>query len=77
MIPIFIKNFKKGLHTEDLYPHLEEHDATKLSEELESAWKEEYKKHKKYALHIALYKCFGLKAILWGILKICDEGLQM
>lgn len=74
MFPIFKKSYKKrGFTEDDLFEPLDEHRSSKLGEKLEKLWKKEQIHHKKAALHIALFKMFGLQFVLLGVIKLLDE----
>lgn len=73
MLPIFRTNYKYGLKEDDLFDPLEEHRSERLGEQLERIWYQEHKKHKKTALHVALFKLFGLPFTLLGLLKAVNE----
>lgn len=74
MLPIFKRSYKKrGFTEEDLYEPLDEHRSSLLGEKLERIWKNEQRKHKKAALHIALFKMFGLQFVFLGVIKLFDE----
>lgn len=59
MFPIFKRAMKAGLKEEDLFEPLDEHKSSIIGDDLEKTWMNEYKTHKKTALHRALLKCFG------------------
>lgn len=73
MFSIFRKSYKHGFKEEDLYSPLEEHKSALLGNKLEDIWKEEHRKHKKAALHIALLRLFGFDLAVVGILKLISE----
>ncbi|KAJ8941680.1 hypothetical protein NQ314_010326 [Rhamnusium bicolor] len=73
MFPIFKKTYKEKLTEDDLFRPLEEHKSSNLGSKLERIWKEEYRKHKKSALHRALFRLFGLPFMIFGIIKLIDE----
>ncbi|KAK9696593.1 ABC transporter [Popillia japonica] len=73
VLPVFFKAYKKGLKEDDLYEPLEEHKSTKLGEKLESIWKQQHRKHKRSALHRALFRMFGLEFMLIGLVKLFHE----
>lgn len=74
MFPIFKKSYKKqGFTEDDLFEPLDEHKSSILGKKLERIWKKEQTKHKKAALHIALFKMFGLQFALLGVIKLFDE----
>ncbi|XP_044266058.1 probable multidrug resistance-associated protein lethal(2)03659 isoform X2 [Tribolium madens] len=73
MFPIFKRSFKNGVREEDLFRPLDEHNSQILGEKLEKVWTEQHRKHKKSALHRALFKLFGPQFIILGILKGIDE----
>lgn len=74
MLPIFKQSYKKrGFTEDDLFEPLDEHKSELLGNKLERIWRKEYKKHKKAALHIALFKMFGLQFMFLGIIKLFDE----
>lgn len=74
MLPIFKKSYKnKGFTEDDLFEPLDEHKSSNLGEKLERIWKKEQKHHKKAALHIALFKMFGLQFAFLGVIKLLDE----
>ncbi|GJQ86454.1 hypothetical protein Trydic_g10361 [Trypoxylus dichotomus] len=73
VLPVFYKACKKGLKEDDLYEPLEEHKSQKLGEKLENVWKQQHRKHKKSALHRALFRMFGLEFMLVGIIKLIHE----
>ncbi|XP_031342889.1 probable multidrug resistance-associated protein lethal(2)03659 [Photinus pyralis] len=75
MIPIFAKNYKKGIQEEDLFEPLEEHRSHILGDKLEALWKETHRKYKKFALHISLLRSFGLELLALGILKLINSLL--
>lgn len=77
MLPIFRRNYKKGLQENDLFEPLEEHRSSKLGDKLSQIWEQEYRTHKKSALHRALLKLFGLELAILGILKLINELLLM
>lgn len=76
-MPVFFKAYKKGLKEDDLYEPLEEHKSTKLGEKLESIWKQQHRKHKRSALHRALFRMFGLEFMLIGLVKLFHEMILM
>lgn len=61
---------------DDLFKPLDEHKSSKLGENLEKIWKKENIKHKKTALHRALFKLFGCQFVWFGILKFVDEVMM-
>ncbi|RZC33451.1 multidrug resistance-associated protein, partial [Asbolus verrucosus] len=73
MFPIFKRSFKNGLREDDLFRPLDEHKSSILGEKLERIWKKEHRKHKKSALHRALFKLFGPYFMWIGLLKLIDE----
>ncbi|XP_018570688.1 probable multidrug resistance-associated protein lethal(2)03659 [Anoplophora glabripennis] len=73
MFPIFKKAFKENLTEDDLFGPLDEHKSSKLGAELERLWKEEYRIHKKTALHRALFRLFGAFFMFVGIIKLLNE----
>lgn len=73
MFPIFKHSFKDGLKEDDLFRPLDEHKSSILGEKLERIWRNEHRKHKKSALHRALFKLFGPQFMWIGILKLIDE----
>lgn len=77
MFPIFKHSFKHGLTEDDLFRPLNEHKSSILGEKLERIWKEEYRIHKKTALHRALFKLFGLQFTFVGLMKLFDEIMLM
>ncbi|CAG9813317.1 unnamed protein product [Phaedon cochleariae] len=77
MFPIFRKTFKESLTEDDLFSPLTEHKSSILGSKLERIWKEEYRIHKKTALHRALFRVFGLWYSILGILKLVDELLLL
>lgn len=77
MIPIFRRTYKEKLTEDDLFRPLKEHKSSIIGEELENIWKEEFRKHKKYALHFALMRFIGLRYLLYGIIKLTDELILM
>lgn len=77
MFPIFKRAFKKGLQEEDLFEPLDEHKSSLIGEKLEKTWRKEYVKHKKTALHRALFKCFGLEFFICSVLRDIVEITYM
>ncbi|CAG9861544.1 unnamed protein product [Phyllotreta striolata] len=75
MIPIFKKTYKYKLTEEDLFAPLKEHKSSLLGSKLEKLWNEEYRIHKKTALHRALFRLFGLRYMILGIIRLIDEIL--
>ncbi|XP_045472447.1 probable multidrug resistance-associated protein lethal(2)03659 [Harmonia axyridis] len=75
MFPIFRRTFKKELTEDDIFEPLMEHRSGNLGDKLEKLWKDEYRipKHQKTALHRALFKLFGFKFMLYGIIKGVEE----
>ncbi|KAB0798602.1 hypothetical protein PPYR_09595 [Photinus pyralis] len=70
MYPILCRNYKTGLTEDDLFEPLDEHKSSNLGDNLEKAWSEEQVKHKKYALHLALFRVFGVSFVVLGICKL-------
>lgn len=77
MFPIFKKAFKEKLTEDDLFGPLDEHKSSNLGAELERIWKEEYRIHKKTALHRALFRMFGGFFMFVGIIKLLNELMLM
>ncbi|XP_072399320.1 probable multidrug resistance-associated protein lethal(2)03659 [Diabrotica undecimpunctata] len=75
MFPIFKKTYKYKLTEEELFSPLKEHTSSRLGSKLEKAWKEEYRIHKKTALHRALFRIFGLRYTILGLIRLFDELL--
>lgn len=73
MLPIFRSSYKHGLKEDDLFDPLDEHKSNKLGEQLEKFWRQEHRKHRKAALHIALFRMFGWQFAFLGIIKLIDE----
>lgn len=73
MLPIFRYSYKYGFKEENLYDPLDEDKSGKLGEKLERIWKQEHRKHKKAALHIAMFRMFGLEFMFYGVIKLLDE----
>lgn len=73
MLPIFRRNYKKGLEEDDLYKTLDEHASKELGDRLESIWEKQHRKHKKWALHTSFFKLFGVEFIIIGILQLFME----
>lgn len=73
MFPIFKSAFKEKLTEDNLFSPLPSHNSSLLGEKLEQIWKEEYRKHKKYALHTALFRMFGLHLFIIGIIQLINE----
>ncbi|KAJ8923964.1 hypothetical protein NQ315_006740 [Exocentrus adspersus] len=73
MFPIFKKSLKQKLTEDDLFGPLKEHKSSILGAKLERIWKEEYRKHKKTALHRALLRMFGFLFMVTGIIKLLNE----
>lgn len=74
MLPIFKRGYKrKGFREEDLFEPLTEHRSDLLGKKLETIWKKEQKKHKAAALHIALFKMFGLQFVFLGLVSLIDQ----
>lgn len=74
MLPIFKRSYKKrGFTEDDLFEPLDEHKSGLLGEKLERIWRKEQKRHTKAALHIALFKMFGLQFVFLGVIKLFDE----
>ncbi|XP_030756720.1 probable multidrug resistance-associated protein lethal(2)03659 [Sitophilus oryzae] len=73
MFPIFKKTYKEKLTEDDLFSPLPSHDSAIIGEKLEKAWKEEHKKHKKFALHLALLRVFGIRFFILGIIVLVNE----
>uniref|UniRef100_A0A0U9HSG5 Putative ABCC protein n=1 Tax=Chrysomela populi TaxID=154003 RepID=A0A0U9HSG5_CHRPP len=77
MFPIFRKTFKEALTEDDLFRPLKEHKSSILGSKLERIWKEEYRIHKKTALHRALFRLFGVWYMFLGVMKLLDELLLL
>lgn len=77
MFPIFRRAFKEELTEDDLYDPLKEHKSSNIGGKLEQLWEKEYKKHKTYALHIALFKLFGWHFMILGLIKLLNEIMFM
>lgn len=77
MLPIFLRNYKRGLKEEDLFEPLTEHRSELLGNKLEILWKEENQKHRKAALHIALFRLFGLEFAIIGIIQLIHQIFLM
>lgn len=77
MFPIFKKSYKEELTEDDLFGPLKEHKSSHIGSKLEKIWKEEYRIHKKSALHRALFKLFGWRFMLYGVVKLVNELLFM
>lgn len=77
MFPIFYRNFRKGCNEEDLFEPLDEHKSSIIGEKLEREWKVQHRKHKKTALHRALFKVFGLEFVLIGLLAVTCEIMNV
>lgn len=73
MFPIFRKAYKSGLNEDDLFEPLDEHKSSILGDTLERVWRQEHRKHKRSALHRALFRMFGLEFMFIGILKLIHE----
>ncbi|KAG5892174.1 hypothetical protein JTB14_026412 [Gonioctena quinquepunctata] len=73
MFPIFKKTFMEKLTEDDLFGPLKEHKSSIIGSQLEKLWKKEYRKHKTTALHRALFKLFGLRFMLYGLVKLIEE----
>ncbi|XP_056631497.1 probable multidrug resistance-associated protein lethal(2)03659 [Diorhabda sublineata] len=73
MFPIFKKTYQYDLSEDDLFLPLEEHASNILGSRLEKIWDEEFIKNKKFSLHKALFRIFGLKFVIFGIIKCIDE----
>lgn len=73
MFPIFWSSWKYGLKEEDLFEPLEEHRSNVVGDKLETEWKKQHRKHKKWALHIALFRVFGLEFMTIGVLTLIKE----
>lgn len=70
MLPIFRRNYKKGLKEDDLYKTLDEHTSKELGDRLEDIWEQQQKKYNKWALHLSFFKLFGFEYAIVGILKL-------
>lgn len=78
MIPIFKRSFQKGGFTEDdLFEPLREHTSSLLGTRLGKIWKNERTRHPKAALHIAMFKMFGLQFTFIGILLLFSETMMV
>lgn len=77
MFPTFKKTLSTELTEDDICDPLPEHKSSMLGDKLEKVWKEEYKKHKETALHRALFRIFGFKFMLYGIIKGIQECLSV
>ncbi|KAI2473958.1 Putative multidrug resistance-associated protein lethal(2)03659-like [Diabrotica virgifera virgifera] len=73
MFPIFKKTYQYEFTDEDLFRPLKEHTSSILGAHLEKIWKEEFVKHKRTALHRALFRMFGFRFILYGVIKLVDQ----
>ncbi|XP_072399315.1 ATP-binding cassette sub-family C member 4-like isoform X2 [Diabrotica undecimpunctata] len=73
MFPIFKKTYQYEFSDEDLFRPLKEHTSSILGAQLEKTWKEEFVKHKRTALHRALFRMFGFKFVLFGVIKLVDQ----
>lgn len=75
MFPIFTRTMKKEMSEDDIFEPLIEHKSGNLGDQLEKIWKEEFRisKNQKTALHKALFKLFGFKFMLYGIVKGIEE----
>lgn len=73
MFPIFKKTYKFKLTEDDLFTPLKEHKSSSLGSKVERIWKEEYRIHKKTALHRALFRIFGLRYMILGLIRLIDE----
>lgn len=77
MFPIFKRSYKEELTEDDLFGPLKEHKSSHIGSKLEKIWKEEYRIHKKTALHRALFKLFGFRFMLYGFVKLFNELMYM
>ncbi|KAL3283208.1 hypothetical protein HHI36_006357 [Cryptolaemus montrouzieri] len=75
MFPIFKRTYRKEMTEDDVFEPLPEHKSGPLGDQLEKIWKEEYRipGHKERALHRALFRLFGFKFMLYGIIKGIEE----
>jgi hypothetical protein len=62
-----VKNYKNHFTEEELYPNLAEHSSEKLGNELEKNWKEEESSGKRPSLSRALFRMFGAKFMVYGV----------
>ncbi|XP_022919143.2 probable multidrug resistance-associated protein lethal(2)03659 [Onthophagus taurus] len=73
VLPTFKKAYKRGLTENDLYEPLDEHRSGNLGDTIEKIWRKEHRKHKKSALHRALFRMFGWEFALLGLVKLFHE----
>lgn len=72
MFPIFKQTYQHGFSESDLFAPLPSHKSSTLGDQLERFWKQEDKRHKKYALHVALLKMFAPSLILTAFFRLID-----
>lgn len=77
MFPIFKRAYKEELVEDDLFGPLKEHKSSHIGSKLEKLWKEEYRIHKKTALHRALFRLFGWPFMIFGMIKLFNEIMFM
>jgi hypothetical protein len=68
-----VKNFKNDFTEADLFPNLSEHSSEALGDELEKKWKDEEDFRKRPSLFRALFRIFGLKYMLYGVVLLALE----
>ncbi|CAH1997771.1 unnamed protein product [Acanthoscelides obtectus] len=73
MLPIFKQAYKENLTEDGLFGPLKEHKSSYIGAKLERIWKEEFRKSKKYALHRALVRAYGVLFAIYGVIKLIDE----
>lgn len=74
---MFKKAWKADLTEDDLFTPLQEHKSSNIGSKLEKLWKEEYRIHKKTALHRALVRLFGFKFLMLGFCQLVTEIMYM
>jgi hypothetical protein len=72
-LPLFVKNYKKDFTEDNIYPNLTEHSSKNLGDELEEKWREELDYRKNPSLLRALFRMFGKKFMLHGLLLFVLE----
>ncbi|CAG9861545.1 unnamed protein product [Phyllotreta striolata] len=73
MFPIFKRAYKYELTEDDLFKPLDQHKSQRLGTQLEKMWYQEFRKHKKSALHRSLFKMFGVKLTIYSVVMLVDQ----
>jgi ATP-binding cassette subfamily C (CFTR/MRP) protein 4 len=68
-----VKNYKNDFTEEDTFPNLPEHSSEQLENELEKNWEEEVCSQKRPSLFRALFRMFGPKYMVYGVVLLVLE----